>query len=91
MGAGINLIGNSPRTGALGLKNPGAQNIDMSLARVVSLPREMSLKMEASALNVWNHTIFGAPNAVWSSATFGQISSVTNKPRSFQVSAHINF
>lgn len=87
----INLIGNSPRTGPLSLKNPGAQNIDMSLARVVSLPGEMNLKLEASALNVWNHTIFGSPNAVWGSTTFGQISTVTNKPRSFQVSAHFNF
>lgn len=89
--ANINLIGNAPRTGPLGLKNPGAQNIDMSLARVVSLPREMNLKLEASALNVWNHTIFSAPNAVWGSATFGQIGGVSNKPRAFQVSAHFNF
>lgn len=89
--ANINLIGNAPRTGALRLQNPGAQNIDMSLARVISLPREMNMKLEASALNVWNHTIFSAPNAVWGSATFGQISGVSNKPRAFQVSAHINF
>jgi hypothetical protein len=89
--AKINLIGNAPRTGALGLKNPGAQNIDMSLARVIFLPREMNVKLEASATNVWNHTIFGSPNAVYGSATFGQISTVTNKPRQFQVSAHFNF
>jgi hypothetical protein len=89
--AAINLIGNAPRTGALGLTNPGSQNVDMSLARAVSLPREMNLKLEASCLNVWNHTIFSAPNAVWGSATFGQISGVSNKPRAFQVSAHFNF
>ncbi len=89
--ANINLIGNAPRTGALGLKNPGAQDIDMSLARVVTLPRETNLRLEASAVNVWNHTIFSSPNAVWGSATFGQISSVANKPRAFQVSARFNF
>ena len=89
--AAINLIGNSPRTGALQLHNPGAQNVDMSLGRVVSLPFETNLKLEASALNVWNHTIFGAPNAVWNSATFGQISGISNSPRAFQVSAHFNF
>lgn len=89
--ANINLLGNAPRAGALRLQNPGAQNIDMSLGRVITLPFETNLKLEASALNVWNHTIFSAPNAVWGSATFGQISGVSNKPRAFQVSAHINF
>ena len=89
--ANINLIGNAPRTGALGLQNPGAQNIDMSLARVISMPWETNLKLEASALNVWNHTIFSAPSAVWGSAAFGTITSVSNKPRAFQVSAHFNF
>jgi len=58
---------------------------------VSSLPFETNLKVEASALNVWNHTIFGAPNAVWNSATFGQISGISNSPRAFQVSAHFNF
>ena len=89
--ANINLIGNAPRTGALRLQNPGAQNVDMSLARVITMPWETNLKLEASALNVWNHTIFSAPNAVWGSAAFGTISSVANKPRAFQVSAHFNF
>jgi hypothetical protein len=90
----LNLIGNSPRTGALGLQNPGSQDFDMSVRRTITMYRETNLQLEASAINVWNHTIFSSPNATWTAATtsaFGTITSVANKPRSFQVSAHFNF
>jgi hypothetical protein len=89
--APINLIGNVPRTGALHLTNPAAQNLDTSLRRNITVFREMSLVLEADCLNTFNHTIFSSPNAVYGSAAFGTITSTSNSPRDFQLAAHFNF
>ena len=87
----ISLIGNAPRTGAFSLRNPGAQNLDTALRRSFHIHEGMALQVEADCLNTWNHTIFAPLNAVFGSAAFGTTTSVTNKPRSFQVAAHFNF
>ena len=87
----ISLIGNAPRTGALSLSNPAAQNLDTALRRSFRLREKMALQVEADCLNTWNHTIFASPNSVYGSAAFGTVTSVTNKPRAFQVAAHFNF
>ncbi|MEG9435167.1 TonB-dependent receptor [Edaphobacter sp. HDX4] len=88
----INLIGNAPRTGALHLTNPGAQNVDTALKRSFGLPREgMALAIEVDCFNTWNHTIFSNPNAVWGSAAFGTIGSVRNNPRAFELAGHFTF
>ena len=88
----INLLGNAPRTGALHLTNPGSQNIDTAIKRAINLPREgMAFVFEADCFNTWNHTIFGAPNAVWGSAAFGTIGSATNSPRAFELAGHFTF
>lgn len=90
----INLIGNAPRTGALHLTNPGAQNIDTALKRSFALPREgMAFAVEVDCFNTLNHTIFGSPNAVWGSSAFGTISSVKSNtnPRAFELAGHFTF
>ena len=88
----INLLGNAPRTGALHLTNPGAQNVDTAIKRSFALPREgMAFLVEVDCFNTWNHTIFNAPNAVWGSAAFGTIGSVRNNPRAFMLAGHITF
>jgi hypothetical protein len=88
----INLIGNAPRTGALHLTNPGAQNIDTSVKRSIALPREgMAFVVEVDCFNTWNHTIFSNPNSVWGSSAFGTLSSVKNNPRAFELAGHFTF
>jgi hypothetical protein len=87
------LIGNAPRTRPLNLNNPGTQNLDASLRRSFTLPREMSIVFEADCLNVWNKVTFSAPNATFGSPSFGTINGIsgTYAPRDFQFAGHFNF
>ncbi len=89
----LNLIGNTPRTGALALRNPSQWNIDAGLRRSIPIWREMDFVFEANAFNVLNHTLFSNPSATWSagSTSFGTIGSASNKPRAFELAGHINF
>ena len=91
--AALNLIGNTPRTGALALRNPSQWNIDTGLRRSIPIWREMAFVFEANAFNTLNHTLFSNPSATWSpgSTTFGTIGGVSNKPRAFELAGHINF
>jgi hypothetical protein len=90
----INLIGNAPRTGALGLINPASWNLDTSVKRSFALPREgMAFVVEVDAFNTLNHVIFGNPNAVWGSSNFGTITSTKSSynPRAFELAGHFTF
>jgi Carboxypeptidase regulatory-like domain len=85
------LIGNAPRTRPWNLNNPGTQNIDTSVRRSFSLPREMALVFEVDCLNTWNKVTFSAPAATFGAATFGTIAGIANSPRDFQFAGHFNF
>ncbi len=87
------LIGNSPRTRAFNLNNPGTQDLDTSVRRSFSLPHEMALVFEVDCLNTWNKVTFSSPSATWSqgSTTFGTIAGISNSPRDFQFAGHFNF
>jgi hypothetical protein len=93
------LLGNVPRTGAFGLTNPASTNMDANIKRTFKLHEAINVQLEADCINVANHTIFGSnsngtivgPNASFGNAAFGTVGGVSNKPRSFQVAAHINF
>lgn len=87
----MNLIGNVPRTGAFGLRNPAQWNIDAGLRRSIPIYREMAFVFEVDSFNVINHTLFNNPNATFGSGSFGQISGASNKPRSFELAGHFNF
>ena len=88
------LIGNAPRTKALGLNNPGTQDLDASLRRTFPLHWEgAEFVFEADCLNVWNKTTFSGPSASWAagSTSFGTIGGVSNSSRDWQFAGHINF
>jgi hypothetical protein len=102
----IYLIGNAPRTAAYGLRNPGTQNIDMSVHRTFHLPHDFgTFVFEVDALNVWNKVTFSSPTATWNPTftyangtptisnvgSFGAIGSIANSPRDFQFAGHLNF
>jgi len=87
----LNLIGNVPRTGAFGLRNPAQWNIDAGLRRSIPIYREMAFVFEVDAFNILNHTLFNSPNATFGSGSFGTISGASNKPRAFELAGHFNF
>jgi hypothetical protein len=85
------LLGNAPRTGAFHLTGPASTDVDANLKRTIKLHDRYSVQLEADVINVANHTIFSNPNVSFGNAAFGTVTSVSNKPRSFQVAAHFNF
>ena len=87
------LIGNSPRTAPLGLRNPHSWNWDTGLRRTFPIHDRLAFQFEVDCLNTWNNVIFGSPSASWASGstTFGTISGISNSPRDFQFAGHINF
>ena len=91
-GSPIYLIGNAPRTQAANLRNPGTQNLDTSLHRTFSLPKDIgTFVFQVDCLNTWNKVTFGGPAATVGASNFGQISGIANNPRDFQFAGHINF
>ena len=87
------LIGNSPRTQPLNLRNPGSQNLNASLQRSFPIRESVVFIFQADCTNVWNKVTFGGPSSGWSagSATFGQVTSASGNPRDWQFSGHLNF
>ncbi len=88
------LIGNSPRTAPLGLRNPASWNLDTGVRRAFPLHWEgAEFVFEADCLNTWNNVVFSGPSAAWSagSTAFGTIGGISNSPRDYQFGGHINF
>ncbi|HZL28998.1 MAG TPA: carboxypeptidase regulatory-like domain-containing protein [Acidobacteriaceae bacterium] len=70
-GATVPLVtGNAGRNFIYG---PGYTNEDISLFKVLSLPRELKLQIRIEAFNVLNTARYGQPNGNFTSGSFGQI------------------
>ncbi|HXJ43288.1 MAG TPA: hypothetical protein VNH18_28665, partial [Bryobacteraceae bacterium] len=52
---------------------PGLVNLDSSLAKSFRLHERYALQIRVDAYNSFNHVNWGPPNGVWSSPTFGNI------------------
>ena len=65
--------GNSARNIIVG---PRTQAVNMSLQKVISLPKQRSITVRAQANNVFNNVQWGSIDAVVNSPTFGQVTSV---------------
>ncbi len=89
----LTLIGNAPRTGAFDLRNPIQWDLDSNLRRSIPVGERLALVIEVDAFNVFNHPLFGNPNAVWNSSTFGEVTGMATgyRPRSFELAGHITF
>jgi hypothetical protein len=89
------LIGNAPRTQALNLRNPGAQDLDAALHRSFILPKDIgTIVFEVDCINVWNKVTMSGPGVSWNgstSTTFGTIGGASASPRDFQFAGHFNF
>ena len=73
-------------------------DVDVALAKDVSLAERMTVRFRADVFNVLNRAQYGSPNADFSQTTFGVITSTISSyatgrgtPREFQLSAKISF
>jgi hypothetical protein len=91
-------IGNAPRSGPYGLRNPYFWNDDISLRRTFPIFSDrVKFVAEVDCLNVANHATLSNPNAAWgppgstAGSAFGVITGARANPRDFQFAGHINF
>ncbi len=83
------------------VRTMGANDVDITLFKSLTLKREMNLRFEVSAFNIANRVQLAEPNVpsifnVLTNATtyapvFGQITSDVNTPRQFQVGSKFTF
>jgi Carboxypeptidase regulatory-like domain len=91
-GPALYVPGNAARVAALNLWGPSLFNLDLGLKRSFPIYREAKLLFEVDALNALNHVVFSAPNAqVNGGSSFGELTSVANTARDFQLSARIQW
>jgi hypothetical protein len=90
-GAALYVPGNAARVAAYNLWGPSLFNIDLGLKRSFPLYENVKLLLEVNALNALNHVVFAAPNAVVGSGSFGELTSVANTARDFQLHAGITW
>jgi hypothetical protein len=88
-GSALYVPGNAARVAALNLWGPSLFNIDLGLKRSFPIYENVKLLLEVNALNALNHVVFAAPGAVVGSGSFGELTSVANTARDFQLSARI--
>jgi hypothetical protein len=77
---------------------PGISDVDLALAKDISIVERVKLRLRADLFNVLNRAQYGAPNANLSAANFGVITSTISSyatgrgtPREFQLSAKVSF
>ncbi|MBS1793232.1 MAG: TonB-dependent receptor [Acidobacteria bacterium] len=86
------------------LRGFGAQQVDLSLRRTFALAERVNLQLRADGFNILNHANFANPGGVVTSSTFGRAVQMLGNglgglsalyqiggPRSFQLSAKLNF
>ena len=88
----IGRFGNSPVGAVVG---PGTQEVSISLYRSFSFKERISLRLGASATNIFNHPNYGVPNLSLGTPAFGTINSLQaaedNGPRAIQLGGRITF
>ena len=84
-------VGNVARTAPLGLRVQPITGVDLSVRREFRLHEKVRLAIQGDGFNIVNSVFFAAPGANIDSANFGTVSSQSNQPRKFQLSARITF
>jgi len=83
--------GNTPATGAYGLRNPHFFNQDLSLSRNFQVLENLRFVFGADSFNLFNNVRFGSINTNITNANFGKAAAQTNLPRVFQFKLRIEF
>jgi hypothetical protein len=73
------------------IAGPGQWNIDLALSRLVEAAAGHSLEFRVEAFNLLNHFNWGLPQANFSTATFGRITSHATPPRIMQFGVKYGF
>lgn len=84
-------FGNSRRNS---MRGPGLTGVDMTAGKnfpFTGFGDPMNLMLRVDALNVFNHTVFGNPDASIGTPGVGQISGTQIGPRTMQVGARFSF
>lgn len=83
--------GNTPATGAYGLRNPHFFNQDLSLTRNFQVRENLRLVFGADSFNLFNNVRLGAINTSITNANFGKAGAQVNLPRVFQFKLRVEF
>jgi carboxypeptidase family protein len=83
--------GNTPATGAYGLRNPHFANQDLSVSRNFQLRENLRLGFGADTFNLLNSVRFGGISTNINAANFGRVSSQVNLPRVVQFKLRLDF
>ncbi len=88
----IGRFGDDPVGNVVG---PGTQAVNLSLYRSFRFKERLSLRLGASASNLFNHPNYGVPNLTLGTAPFGTISSLQTQegagPRGIQLGGRFTF
>jgi len=83
--------GNTPATGAYGLRNPHFFNQDLSLTRDFQIRENLRFVFGADSFNLFNSVRFGSINTNIANANFGKAAAQVNLPRVFQFKLRVEF
>ena len=83
--------GNTPATGAYGLRTPHFFNQDLSLSRSFNIYEDVRLVFGADAFNLFNNVRLGSINTQITNANFGKAAAQVNLPRVFQFKLRVLF
>jgi len=83
--------GNTPATGAYGLRNPHFFNQDLSLSRNFQILENLRFVFGADGFNIFNNVRLGGINTNITNANFGRASAQVNLPRVFQFKLRVEF
>lgn len=83
--------GNTPATGAYGLRNPRFFNQDVSVTRNFQVREYLRFVFGVDAFNLFNNVRFGTINTNITNANFGRASAQSNLPRVIQFKFRLEF
>jgi len=83
--------GNTPATGAYGLRNPHFFNQDLSLSRNFQIRENLRFVFGADSFNLFNNVRLGSINTNITNANFGKAAAQTNLARVFQFKLRVEF
>ena len=66
-------------TGRNAFDGPGMWQIDLALERQIRLSEQLSVQLRVDGFNLMNHPVFGNPDNLLTSATFGRPTSMLNQ------------
>jgi hypothetical protein len=83
-------IGNAPRDNG-NMRDRGARNLDLSLAKVFRLTETFRLQFRGDFLNLFNTPQYSGVDTSFGDPGFGQVFGVRNPPRNIQLGLKLDF